>query len=220
MSDVHAGTSLYTQGPLPDCLGTEPNRMSADTRRVSDLEAPALAALEIDSIARALVVVDVLVKRAQVTLVRTDPVTPGKMLIVFAGMEEEVAESLAAAKDEAADRLRDTLLLPSANHALLAAIDGASDATVQGAVGVLEFSTACATLLASDAALKCAEVRPLALHLCRGIGGKGYFVFEGSQDAVEAALEAGDSIVDPALRVGNELIARPHPDFDWSLTRL
>ena len=194
--------------------------MSVEDRRVSELETPALAALEVDSIARGLVVVDVLVKRAQVTLVRTDPVTPGKILICFAGREEEVLESLMVAKEESQARLCDALLLPAAHRSLLEALDGKLDRAVQGAVGVLEFSTACATLLAADAALKCADVRPLALHLCRGIGGKGYFVFEGHQDAVEAALEAGDSVVEPTLRVGNELIARPHPDFDWSLQRL
>lgn len=194
--------------------------MSVDKRRVSELNKPALAALEVDSIARALVVVDVLVKRAEVTLVRTDPVTPGKMLIAFAGHEEEVLESFTSAKEESGERLCDALILPAAHTALLEALDGKVSSTVQNAVGVLEFATACATLLAADAALKCAEVRPLALHLCRGIGGKGYFVFEGDQDAVEAALEAGDALVDPTLRIGNELIARPHPDFDWSLSRV
>lgn len=189
-------------------------------RRISELDLPALAAVEVDSIARALVVVDTLVKRAQVTLVRTDPVTPGKMLIVFCGREEEAKESLEAAKNEASDRLCDSLLLPSAHPMLLRALDDELGSTLEGSLGILEFRTACATLLAADAALKCANIQPLALHLCKGIGGKGYFVFEGEQDAVEAALEAGDTVVSPECRVGCEMIARPHPDFDWSLERI
>lgn len=189
-------------------------------RRISDLALPAMAALEVDSIARALVVADTLVKRADVTLVRADPVTPGRMLIIIAGGEEEVAESHGAAVNEAGDRLRDSLILPAPHPALKSAMDADFASSVQSALGILELSTACGTLLSADAALKCADVNPLALHLCKGIGGKGYFVFEGTQDAVEAALEAGESIVRPELRVGAEMIARPHPDFDWSLSRL
>jgi microcompartment protein CcmL/EutN len=80
--------------------------------------------------------------------------------------------------------------------------------------------TAAATLLAADAALKTADVSLVALHLCRGIDGKGYVVFTGSQDAVEASLEAGDEVVEPDHRAGRELIARPHPDVHWALGRL
>ena len=50
--------------------------------------------------------------------------------------------------------------------------------------------------------------------------GKGYVVFCGSQDAVEASLEAGDDAVRPEKRAGRELIARPHPDVHWALGRL
>jgi microcompartment protein CcmL/EutN len=78
----------------------------------------------------------------------------------------------------------------------------------------------CSTLLAADTALKAADVALVALHLARGIDGKGYFVFTGPQDAVEASLEAGELAVTPDRRAGSELIARPHPDVDWALGRL
>ncbi|MCA9582318.1 MAG: BMC domain-containing protein [Myxococcales bacterium] len=183
-------------------------------------DAPALAALEIGSIARGVSVVDALVKRAEVRLLRSDPVSPGKLLLVFVGGEAEVFESLAAAEEVAGTELLDRLLLPFVHREVVAALDGVDRPPVNDALGILEMKTATATILAADAALKMAEVHLVALHLARGIGGKGYIVFTGTHDSVEASLEAGDAAVAPELRAGYELIARPHPDLDWALGRL
>jgi len=181
---------------------------------------PALAVLEVASIARGLSVSDAMVKRAPVRLVRADPMTPGKLVIVLVGGEAEVQEALDAGREIAGTEELDVLFLPYAHEAIVPALDGVEAPPVSGALGVLELRSVAATLLAADAALKAAQTELVALHLARGIGGKGYFVLTGAQDAIEAALEAGDAAVDPALRVGRELIARPHADMLWTLGRL
>jgi microcompartment protein CcmL/EutN len=181
---------------------------------------PALAVLEVASIARGLTVADALVKRAEVRILRADPVTPGKYLLVFAGGEEEVEEAMGAGRETAAMDLLDELLLPGAHGALIPALEGVEPPPIDGSLGTLEMKTAAATLSSADAALKAAEVELVALHLCRGIDGKGYVVFTGTQDSVEASLEAGDDAVRPEHRAGRELIARPHPDVHWALGRL
>lgn len=181
---------------------------------------PALAVLEVGSIARGLFVADALVKRATVRLLRADPVTPGKYLLVFSGGEEEVLESLDAARDAAGPEEIDHLLLSGVHEAIVPGLDGVEVPSVTGALGSLEMRTVAATLRAADAALKASDVTLVALHLARGIDGKGYVVFTGAQDAVEASLDAGDDAVDAAHRAGRELIARPHPDVLWALTRL
>jgi microcompartment protein CcmL/EutN len=181
---------------------------------------PALGVLEVSSIARGLFVVDALVKRAEVTIVRADPITPGKYVIVFVGGEEECFESLEAADDAAQGATLDKLLLPNAHIALVPALDGHGFVGATGSLGVLELTTVAATLLAADRSLKTADVSLVALHLARGIDGKGYLAFTGSQDAVEAALESGEEIVAPERRAGRELIARPHPDVSIAIARL
>jgi microcompartment protein CcmL/EutN len=181
---------------------------------------PALAVLEVASIARGLTVADALVKRAPVRILRADPVTPGKYLLVFTGGVEEVEEAMDAGREAAAPQLLAELVLPGVHRSIVTSLEGIEAPPVHGAVGALEMHTAAATVLSADAALKTADVTLVALHLCRGIDGKGYVVFTGEQAAVEASLEAGDEAVDAALRAGRELIARPHPDVHWALGRL
>ena len=181
---------------------------------------PALAVIELASIARGVSVVDALVKRAKVRLLMADPVTPGKLVIIFAGPVAEVEESLLAAREAAGGEELDTLLLPGVHEVLPAALQKVDAPPINGSIGVLELSTVASTLLATDALLKAADVELVALHLARGIGGKGYVAFTGEQHSVEAALDAGDEAVAPEHRVGYELIARPHPDVDWMLGRL
>lgn len=180
----------------------------------------AVAVLELDSIARGLVVADAMVKRAPVRLLRADPVTPGKLVIVVTGEVADVDEALEAGREAAGVAEIDVLFLPGAHPALVPALDGVRVPPIEAALGVLELSTVAATLRAADAALKTADVELVALHLARGIGGKGYFVLTGEQDAVEAALDGALEATDPACHVGRELVARPHPDVDWVLGRL
>ncbi|MDH5493755.1 MAG: BMC domain-containing protein [Myxococcales bacterium] len=182
--------------------------------------APALAVLELSSIARGVAVADALSKRARSKMLRADPITPGKFLLIFVGEVAEVEQSLEAALEVAGDRAIDHLFLPQIHEAIVPALEALRPPPLVASLGILEMGSAAATILAADAALKEAEVQLAALHLCRGIGGKGYLAFTGTQDAVEAALEAGDEAVEPRLREGRERIARPHPDVDWVLARL
>src|SRR5687768_7608223 len=164
-----------------------------------------------------------MVKRAAVRVLRADPLTPGKYLIVIGGSEAEVEEALGAGRAAAGETELDVLLLPHVHEAILSALGGtlADEAAARdGALGVLELSTVAATIGAADAALKAAHTVLLALHLARGIGGKGYFALAGSQDAVEAALEAGDAAVEPGARAGREIIPRPHGDTAFAVGKL
>lgn len=181
---------------------------------------PALSVVEAGSIARGVVIADALVKKAAVRLLRSDPVTPGKFVIVFTGEVAEVEEALEAGRQAAGVEEIDVLFLPHAHPAIVPALDGVQREIVDGALGILEMRTVAATLRAADAALKEAGTRLVALHLARGIDGKGYIALTGTQDAVEASLDAGDAAVEGQHRAGRELIARPHPDVDWVLTRL
>jgi microcompartment protein CcmL/EutN len=177
---------------------------------------PALALIEVASIARGHRVADAMVKRAPVELLRVEPVSPGKLLVLAAGEVASVDEAFRAGLEVAGDTLVDRLYLPQAHEQLPAALRGearAGDAGGVGSLGIIETTTVAATILAADAAAKAAVVRLIEMQLARGIGGKAYFVLTGLLAEVEAAVEAGLGAVAAALVCGTEIIAAPHGDL-------
>jgi microcompartment protein CcmL/EutN len=177
------------------------------------LPGPALALLELDSIARGYVVADAVVKRAAVTLALAEAVTPGKYLLLFSGGVAEVQESFQAGVEAAGRTLLDKLLLPMAAEGLVAGLLGRFPGQYGESVGIVETHTVAATLLCADVALKRAEVILERLQLARGIGGKGVFVVAGALHMVEAALEGAAAAVEPHLLLTTELIQRPSPEL-------
>jgi len=172
---------------------------------------PALAILEVHSIARGYVVLDATSKRAEIEVLRAEPTTPGKFWIAIAGGEAEVDEALNAGIDAAAESRIDHTMLPNVHPAVRAAM--ARDAVVTAridSVGALELGSIAATVRAADAALKAADVALAGMHLARGIGGKGYVILTGALPAVLAALEAGAAAGGEAWVIGREVI--PNPD--------
>ena len=176
-------------------------------------QGPAIALLELESIARGYVVADAVVKRAPVRLLMTEAITPGKFLVLFDGEVADVEESFAEALEIAGASLLDKLYLPQASPALAPAIRGEPSSAALDSLGIVETHTVAAALLAADAALKAAEVEIVKMHLARGIGGKGYFLLTGSLDMMQAALATAAALLAPELLVTTELIARPHADF-------
>ncbi len=184
-------------------------------------EGPALGLIEVQSIARGITVADAMVKRAAVELVLNRPVSPGKHLSLCCGEVADVEEAMAAGEARAQSTLCDKLLLTQVHDEVLAALRRieAPHLDEELSLGVLETYSAAATLLGADAACKAAEVYILELRLCDGLGGKGFAIFSGTQDMVEAALATAEQSLTPGLFLGQELIARPHPDMLRSLLR-
>ena len=172
---------------------------------------PALALVEITSVARGMVVCDALVKRAIVEVLRAHPVDPGKYNILFVGPVAEVEEAMDAAEEAAAGTMLDRLLLPNVHEAVVPAIRGAVKRPEIVALGIVETHTMAGSIVGLDAALKAAEVEVVELRLAAGLAGKGYFVVTGEQHDVEAALEA--AVERAGSDVMTEIIPRPHPDF-------
>lgn len=171
---------------------------------------PALGILELRSIARGYFTLDAMTKRAEVSVLHAEPVSPGKFWIAVTGGEAEVGESMLAGVDTAGDARLDDTLLPGAHERVLDAVArGVKPRVPGGSIGVLETATMAASVRAADAALKCAEVELVDLHLARGIGGKGYLVLTGELPDVEAALDAAAACAGESAVVGRELMANP-----------
>ena len=179
----------------------------------------ALALIELGSIARGHRVADAMLKRAPVTLLRADWVSPGKYLVLIEGEVAAVEEAFRAGVDAGGDHIVDRLLLPQPHAALWPALAGeaqAAGAAVES-LGIVETTTVAATLLGADAAAKAAAVRLIEMQLARGIGGKAFFTVTGSLADVEGAIEAVIAVVDAPSIHATEIIAAPHADLAANL---
>ncbi len=176
---------------------------------------PAIALLELDSIARAMRSGDAMVKRAEVRVALAEPVSPGKFLILITGYEAEVDEAWTAGVADAGDALVDSLYLPGVHGDVVSAVHGKHHRREpEDSLGVIETGTVSAAIVAADAACKEAPVRLLELRLARGIGGKGVFTLAGEIWDVQASVEAAvASIADRRCLLGREIIARPDDGF-------
>jgi microcompartment protein CcmL/EutN len=175
---------------------------------------PALALLEVSSIAQGYFLCDAIVKRAPVRFLRTEAVSPGKYLLMFTGDVASVKESYEEALELAEGDLIDALFLPYVHELVLPAIAGQAAADTLDALGIYEVHTVTAGILAADKALKAADIRIIEFRLAKGIGGKAYFTMTGLQTEVEAALDAADEVCEAAgTRVRRVLIPNPHEDF-------
>jgi microcompartment protein CcmL/EutN len=176
---------------------------------------PALGILELGSIARGVVVADAMAKKAPVRILQNHPISPGKHLVVIAGMVAEVEESLGEGLGVAGATVVDRLFLPQAHEQLEPMVAGQRTAGggASDAACIFETFTVCSTVLAADAAAKAAGVTLLEMRLGQGLGGKGYFTMTGTLDSIEAAAAAAREIIDGGLLCGVEIIPSPHPDF-------
>jgi len=181
-------------------------------------DSPALGILELSLIARGMVVADALLKRAEVDLFASRPVSSGKYLLFLRGTVAEVEESMLAGRQAAGNALVDTLELPWAHDQLWALLP--DPVTAGGwetepnaeAVAIVETSTVCASVHAADAAAKAAEVTIRDMRLAAGIAGKAFFTMSGALAEIEAGAEAARGVAGGRL-LQLEIIAQPAPEI-------
>ncbi len=166
------------------------------TRRTGEgakVAGPAVGLIETSSIARGLVTVDAMAKRAPVEVVLARPVSPGKHLVLVSGAVADVNEAMIAGAETAAHTLVDRLELAQVADELLSALARVGDAPVvvssAHSLGIFETFSVASALLAADAGCKEVPVRLAELRLADG------------------------------LLLARELIARPHDDLFSHLRR-
>lgn len=175
---------------------------------------PALALLELDSIAVGIRTGDAMVKRSPVELLHAGTVHPGKYLVLVSGAVATVEEALAAGLEESGAALLDHIYLPQAHPAMSAALRGLRGAGSDEALGVVETRCAPAILGAADRGLKGAEVQLLELRLADGLGGKAYCLFGGTVTDVQEAVDlAVGGLRSPSELVSQTVIPRLHDEM-------
>jgi len=183
---------------------------------------PAIAVVELDSIAIGIMAGDAMVKASPLGSIYAGTVHPGRYVIVVSGDTASVEVALQTGLEAAAAALSDSVFLPDVHPAVVGAIvTDAELAECEGdALGVVETATIAAVIDAADAGVKAAAVTLPAVRLADGLGGKGYALFSGEVAEVEAALDAAiarGTRTDSDLR--HVLIPQLHGEMSDNLAR-
>jgi microcompartment protein CcmL/EutN len=174
---------------------------------------PALALLELDSIAAGIEAGDAMAKRAPIDVLRAGTVHPGKYLVLVAGSVADVEEAVEAGREVGGSSVLDVVLLPNAHPELASAIRGERRAPEREALGIVETMTVAAVIEAADAGLKGAHVRLLEIRLADDLGGKGYLLFDGTLTDVEAAVAIALERIAASPDVTHRVIPRLHVEM-------
>ncbi|MCZ6461592.1 MAG: BMC domain-containing protein [Actinobacteria bacterium] len=183
---------------------------------------PAIAVVEVDSIAVGILTGDAMVKASPLGSIYTGTVHPGRYVIVVSGDTASVEVAVDTGSSVAGDTLVDLVFLPDVHPLVVDAIISEADlADCRGdALGVVETVTIAAVIDAADAGVKAANVDVPAVRLADGLGGKGYVLFSGDLAEVEAAVDAAVSRgqrTDTELR--HVIIAQLHDEIRDNLAR-
>lgn len=187
------------------------------SNELGTVEVPALGFLELTSISRGLYLTDVVLKKARVKVITSQPISSGKHIILYFGDVAAVEESHKDAIAKGEGCIVRQILIPGVHEGLVPYLDSLWKdgrlANFAESVGIVESATLAGAVLAADKALKTADVALCRMRLGQGIGGKAYFVLTGKQEEVEAAVEAANTILkelDSLCRV--DVIPRPVED--------
>lgn len=135
---------------------------------------------------------DTMIKTAEVDIIESATVCPGKYIVIISGELSAVKASVEAAKAKNSEKVIDSFVLGNPHESIFPAIYGATPPEGVEALGVMESFSAATAVVAADAAAKTALVELLELRLARGMCGKSYLLLTGSVSAVTAAIERAE----------------------------
>ena len=178
----------------------------------------AIGLIEFTSIAKGIEAADAMVKAADVEILVSTPVCPGKYFILVHGDVSAVQSSVEAGIRVGNTYVVDDFILPNVHPSVYPAITSTSTTSEIQALGVLESFSIASMIVCADTALKAAEVVAIEIRLGTGIGGKSFFTLTGDVAAVNAAVEAGaKNVIDKGLLVEKVVIPFPSKKLLQSL---
>ena len=176
---------------------------------------PAIALLELCSVARGVEVADAILWESDIDLLFSTPVQPGRYVMLFTGSVQDIESALARGVEGAQNDLVDRLFIPQVHEQVEFGLkrQGQLNGTLD-ALGIVETTTVASAVLSADAALKTSTVDLLELRIANGLGGKSFFTLTGEVSDVRSAVSAGARRAEErGLLARDVVIPRPHKDL-------
>lgn len=161
---------------------------------MSDRVRRAIGVVETNSVPRGIKVIDDMVKMADVRVIESSPICPGKYLNIVSGPLSAVRSAVNKGKESAGTYLVDLVIIPDVHPDVLKAIMPATKASDIESVGIIETHAMATALEVADLVVKTADVTLLEVRLARCLGGKSFVSFTGNIASVRSGAEAGKDL--------------------------
>jgi len=176
---------------------------------------PAIGLIEFNSIASGILATDAMAKKAEVTVVDSRSICPGKYIVLVTGDVEAVEQSLEAGLLAGGGAVTEKMFLPQVHPQVVPALIAATPVRRLQALGVIETFNAPACIIAADAAAKATAIELVLIRVGNGLGGKSFVVITGDWADVEASMAAAlDRIREMGALVRKIVIPNPHVDLN------
>lgn len=171
----------------------------------------AIGLIELRSIARGIETTDVMLKQADVELLRAHTICPGKYIVLIAGDVGAVRSAIAAGERVAPEVIVDTFILPNVHPSIFPALAAVTEISQVRAIGVIESFTLAASIIAADVAVKAANVELMEIRLPFALAGKAFVVLTGDVGAVRASINSAvQALKDEGVIESFTVIPSPH----------
>lgn len=175
---------------------------------------PAIAIIELNSIAAGIFTCDLMVKYSPVSLLRSGTVHNGKYIIMIGGTVASVEEAYNKGISTGGSNILDKVILPDIHPSVYDSLMGQRRPCKLESLAVLETSSVPAVVMSADFAIKGADVEIVEIRLADNIGGRGMVIFSGKLEEVETAIKIGKEILpDQNMFVNSSIIANLNDDL-------
>lgn len=148
-----------------------------------------IAMIEFRSIARGIEIADIMIKAANIVLLRSATVCPGKYIVLIGGDTGSIDESLQVGLTQGTPYIVSHTAIPNIDPKVLACIEGYPNTSCDKAIGVLEYYAVIDAIVGADIAVKVANVNIIEIRLGFAIGGKGFVILTGAISEIEYAIK-------------------------------
>ena len=170
-----------------------------------------IGAIEFRSISKGIEISDKIVKKAFVEIIYLKSICPGKLLVIVAGDEGDIKESIEYGVEISKGYILDSFIINSVSDAI---IDGFKNKYEKGykvlSIGVVETSKVCSGIKSLDKALKSSDIKLFKLQVAFLVGGKLVYIVSGDLSSVEYGLEEAKKTLNPKEIINISII--PSPD--------
>ncbi len=164
------------------------------------------------SIATGVKTADEMLKSADVELIMSSPICPGKYVILVSGNVGSVKNAVETGIRAADIFLVESHIINNLDDKVIPALSATTEIKEMKAIGVIETISALTSVKAGDIAVKTSSVELIEIRIARGLGGKGFVVLTGELSSVKSAVKTCLSeLKDGGEIVSTSVIPSPHP---------